>query len=104
MTDKHTNTQTDIRTFQLIERIGPEGRFFENRKFSQMYSQSALDVIDNIAFPSSRNKGKFISPPFTEDEFTRSPPVALSLPTSDVSYVFPRLSQTSPIELIFGGV
>ena len=67
-------------------------------------SQSTLAVIGNIAFSSSRNKGKFISPPFTEDEFTRGPPVALSLPTSDVSYVFPRLSQTSPIELIFGGV
>ena len=25
-----TNTQTDIQTFRLIERIGPEGRFFEN--------------------------------------------------------------------------
>ena len=31
----------------------------------------------NIAFPSSRNKGKFASPPFTEEEFTQSPPVTL---------------------------
>ena len=28
-TNTQTNTQTDIRTFRLIERIGPEGRFFE---------------------------------------------------------------------------
>ena len=40
-------------------------------------AQSALGVIGNIAFPSSRNKGKIVSPPFTEDEFTRSPSVAL---------------------------
>ena len=32
-TDKHTNTQTYIRTFWLIKRINPEGRFFENRIF-----------------------------------------------------------------------
>ena len=29
-TDKQTNRQTDIWTFRLIERIGPEGRCFEN--------------------------------------------------------------------------
>ena len=28
--DGQTHKQTDIRTFRLIERIGPEGRFFEN--------------------------------------------------------------------------
>ena len=28
--NKHTNTQTDRRTFRLIESIGPEGRCFEN--------------------------------------------------------------------------
>ena len=38
--------------------------------------QPALGVIGNIAFPLSRIKGKFISPPFTEVEFTRSTPVA----------------------------
>ena len=27
-------------------------------------------------FSLSRNKGKLISPPYTEDKFTRSPPVA----------------------------
>ena len=27
--DGQTNRQTDIQTFRLIERIGPEGRFFE---------------------------------------------------------------------------
>ena len=27
--DGQTHTQTDIRTFRLIERIGPEGGFFE---------------------------------------------------------------------------
>ena len=32
-----------------------------------------MGVIGNIAFPSSRNKGKFVSPPFTEDEFASSP-------------------------------
>ena len=31
MTDRQTNKQTDIRTFRLIESIGPEGRCFENR-------------------------------------------------------------------------
>ena len=41
MTDKHTNTQTDIRTFQLIERIGPEGRFFENYKWR---GQASFDL------------------------------------------------------------
>ena len=29
-TDRRTNTQTDRRTFRLIENIGPEGRRFEN--------------------------------------------------------------------------
>ena len=30
--DGQTDKQTNIWTFQLIERIGPEGRFFENLK------------------------------------------------------------------------
>ena len=30
MTDKHRDTHTHTRTFQLIESIGPEGRCFEN--------------------------------------------------------------------------
>ena len=30
VTDRQTDKQTYIRTFQLIERIGPEGQFFEN--------------------------------------------------------------------------
>ena len=67
-----------------------------------LQAQPALDVLGIIAFPSSRNKGKIISPPFTEYEFTRSLPVAQCLPTSDVRNVLPRLSQTSPIEVIFG--
>ena len=67
-------------------------------------SQAGPGVIGNIAFPLSRNKEKLITPPFTEDEFTRSPPVALRLPSSDIRNVFPSLSQTSPIELIFVGV
>ena len=29
--DGQTDRQTHIQTFQLIERIGPEGQFFENR-------------------------------------------------------------------------
>ena len=29
-TDRRTDTQTDGRTFQLIESMGPEGRCFEN--------------------------------------------------------------------------
>ena len=41
-------------------------------------TQSALGAIGSIAFPSIQNKGKIISLPFTEDEFTRSPSVALS--------------------------
>ena len=31
-TNKHTNTQTKIWTFKLIESIGPEGRCFEKKK------------------------------------------------------------------------
>ena len=30
-TNRHTNTQTDIWTFRLIESIGPEGRCFEKQ-------------------------------------------------------------------------
>ena len=44
--------------------------------YGNYQAQPALGVIGNIAFTSSRNKGKIISPPFTEDDFTRSPPVA----------------------------
>ena len=53
---------------------------------------------------SSPVKGKFISSPFTRDEFTRSPPVAPRLLTSDVRNDFLRLLQTAPFELIFGRV
>ena len=67
-------------------------------------AQTAFAVISNIAFPSGRNKGKIISFTFTGDEFTRSPPVAPRLPSSNLRNVFPRLSQTAPIELMFGGV
>ena len=67
-------------------------------------AQTALAVIGNIAFPSGRNKGKIISFTFTGDEFTRSPPVAPRLPSSNVRNVFPRLLQTARIELMFGGV
>ena len=63
-------------------------------------AQSALGVIGNIAFPSSRNKGKNISPPFTQDEFTQIPPLAQWLPTFDLLI----LLLTSWIELIFGEV
>ena len=42
----------------------------------QYKAQSALAVIGNIAFSSSKNKGKIINPPFTGEEFTRSPSVA----------------------------
>ena len=45
-------------------------------------SQPALVVIGNNAFSSSRNKEKPISPPITEDEFTRSRPVAQGFPTN----------------------
>ena len=38
--------------------------------------QPALSVIVNIAFLLSRNKGKFISLPFTEVELSLSLPVA----------------------------
>ena len=63
-------------------------------------AQSALAVIGNIALSLSKNKGKIINSPFTGDEFTQ----AQKLPTSDVRDVFPKLSQTALIELIFGGV
>ena len=63
-----------------------------------------LAVIGNIAFSSSKKKGKIINSPFTGDEFTRSPSVAQKLPKSDVREIFQRLLQTAPIELIFGGV
>ena len=32
-TNRQPDRQTHIRTFQLIERIGPEGRFYENKSF-----------------------------------------------------------------------
>ena len=67
-------------------------------------SQTALGVIGNIAFPSGRNKGKLISFTFTGDDFNRRPPVAPRLLTSNDKNVFPRLSQTAPIELMFDGV
>ena len=66
-------------------------------------AQTALAVNGNIAFPSGGNKGKIISFTFTGDEFTRSPPVAPRLSTSNDRNVSPRLSQTAPIELMFGG-
>ena len=66
--------------------------------------QTALGVIGNIAFPSGRNKGKIISFTITRDEFNRSPPVGSRLSTSNNRNVFPRLSQTAPIELMFGRV
>ena len=43
-----------------------------------------VPVIGNIAFYSSRNKGKPVRPSITEDEFTPSLPVAQGLATSDV--------------------
>ena len=59
-------------------------------------------VIGNIAFPSSSNKIKLISPPSPADEFIWSPPVAKRfLPLEDSQSVL-RLSHPSPIELIFG--
>ena len=65
---------------------------------------TALAVIGNIAFPLGRNKGNILSSSFTGDEFTPSPPVAPRLPTNNVRNAFSRLSQTAPIEIIFGGV
>ena len=68
-------------------------------------SQTALGVIGNIAFPLGRKKGKIISFTFTGDKFKQSPPVAPRLPSSyNDRNVFRRLSQTAPIELMFGGV
>ena len=39
-------------------------------------AQPTLAVICNIAFSSSKNKGKIINTPFTGDKFTQSPSVA----------------------------
>ena len=50
-------------------------------------AQTALAVIGNIAFPSGRNKGKIVSFTFTVDEFTRSPPIAPRLLTSNIRNV-----------------
>ena len=67
-------------------------------------AQASLAVIGIIAFPSGRNKGKIISFTFTGDEFTRSPPVVPRLPSRNVRNVFLSLSQSAPIELMFGAV
>ena len=50
--NRHTNIQTDRRTFRLIESIGPEGRCFENclkvwvREVN--FSSSTLSIINYI--------------------------------------------------------
>ena len=67
-------------------------------------AQASLAVIGNIALPSGRNKEKIISFTFTGDEFTRSHPVAPRLPSRNVRNVFPSLSQSAPIELMYCGV
>ena len=54
--------------------------------------------------PLGRNKGKIISFTFTGDEFTRSPAVAPRLSSRNIRNVFPSLSQSAPIELMFCGV
>ena len=70
----------------------------------ELSSQTALGVIGNIAFPLGENKGKNLSFTFTGDEFNQSPPVAPRLSTNNDRNVLLRLSQTAPIELMFGGV
>ena len=65
--------------------------------------QTALGVIGNIEFPSGGKDYKLYLH-VTRDEFNGSPPVAPRLLTSNNRNVFPRLSQTAPIELMFGRV
>ena len=62
-------------------------------------TQTAEGVLGNIVIPSSRDNGLLA---FRKDEFTRSPAVGQLLSTSYVRDVVSRVSQTSPILLIFG--
>ena len=55
-----------------------------------------LGVFGNIAFPSTRNNGKPLSPPFTEEEWW--------FPPYKNSHTVQSLLQTSSIKLIFGEV
>ena len=47
----HTDKQTDIWTFRLIESIGPEGRCFENC-YSKTVTAGDLEFLDNVHHPS----------------------------------------------------
>ena len=72
--------------------------------YGGMNSFGSQLAFGNITFPSSRNKGKLISPHFTKDKFVRSLPVAERfLPLEDSQSIL-RLFQISLIELIFDGV
>ena len=54
----------------------PSGNTLAELQPQPQNTQPSFDVIGNIGFPSSRNKGELISPSFTEDEFTQIPAVA----------------------------
>ena len=57
---------------------GGLARYNNDHRYSNVFCcwTLSLGVIGNIAFPSSRNKGKILGPPITEVKFTWSPPVA----------------------------
>ena len=61
-----------LSTGHLVGRTKSEQAALE----AQTQPQPSVGAIGNIVFPSSRNKGQLIIPPFTEDEFTRIPAVA----------------------------
>ena len=51
-TNRQTNTHTDIRTFRVIERIGPEGLFFENLNVTKL-KNSDCDKTQNSKLKDS---------------------------------------------------
>ena len=48
--DGQTNTQTHIQTFRLIERIGPEGRFFEKHDILYEQPHTTLHALSSYFF------------------------------------------------------
>ena len=54
VTDRQTDKQTYIRTFRLIKRIGPEGRFFENCPFLKTSFQEISLMVALLAKLRSR--------------------------------------------------
>ena len=80
-----------------------EARYF-HRSNLKLHITGFLSCHRQYCCPLRQEQRKDYNFTFTGDEFTRSPPVATRLSTSNSRNVFPSLSQTAPIELMFGRV